>query len=239
MKSSTTSPLIRLSGVSRHYTTGSRRTVALDAVDLVVGRGECVAVVGKSGSGKTTLINLLTGIDQPDEGEVLVDGQAIQHMGEDALAQWRGRQVGVVFQFFQLLPTLSVAENIMLPMDLCKSASAHQRRPRALALLDRLGIVDQADKLPMHLSGGQQQRAAIARALANDPPLVVADEPTGNLDSTSSDQVMDFLASLARDGKTVLTVTHERELSRFFTRTVSLRDGRIIGDTGSRSRDAA
>jgi putative ABC transport system ATP-binding protein len=239
MKPSTTSPLIRLTSVSRRYTSGLRSTVALDAVDLVIGRGECVAVVGKSGSGKTTLINLLTGIDQPDEGEVMVDGQAIQRMDEDALASWRGRQVGVVFQFFQLLPTLSVAENIMLPMDLCKSAPAHQRRPRALALLDRLGIVDQADKLPMQLSGGQQQRAAIARALANDPPLVVADEPTGNLDSTTSDQVMDFLASLARDGKTVLAVTHERELSRFFTRTVSLSDGRIVEDTGSRSGDAA
>jgi putative ABC transport system ATP-binding protein len=227
-------PLIRLRGVSKHYDVGGRRFAALSALDLDIGERECVAVVGKSGSGKTTLINLLTGIDSPSEGEIHVAGEAIHRMSQEELTAWRGRHVGVVFQFFQLLPTLTVAENVMLPMDFCKTFPAAQRRPRALALLQRLGIEEQADKLPADLSGGQQQRAAIARALANDPPILVADEPTGNLDSATSDDVMAFLAALARDGKTVLTVTHERELGRFFTRTVTLRDGKLASDSADR-----
>jgi len=229
-------PLIRLRGVSKCYESGSRRFTALQGLDLDIGSGECVAVVGKSGSGKTTLINLLTGIDSPSSGEIHVAGQAIHRLSQEQLTAWRGRTVGVVFQFFQLLPTLTVAENVMLPMDFCACFAPAQRRPRALALLHRLGIADQADKLPADLSGGQQQRAAIARALANDPPIVVADEPTGNLDSATSDDVMGFLATLARDGKTVLTVTHERELSRFFTRTVTLHDGTVSADSASAQR---
>jgi putative ABC transport system ATP-binding protein len=239
MNTRTTSPLIHLRGVSKCHESAAGRFTALRELDLDIGSGECVAVVGKSGSGKTTLINLLTGIDSPTGGEIHVAGHAIHRMSQEQLTVWRGRHVGVVFQFFQLLPTLTVAENVMLPMDFCASFDAAQRRPRALALLNRLGISDQADKLPANLSGGQQQRAAIARALANDPPIVVADEPTGNLDSATSDDVMAFLAALARDGKTVLTVTHERDLSRFFTRTVTLRDGLVAGDTARLQRALA
>jgi putative ABC transport system ATP-binding protein len=224
-------PLVRLRGTTRRHATAAGSFCALDHVDLDVDAGECVAVVGPSGSGKTTLAHLLTGIEQPTQGEVIVDGQALHVLSQDALAAWRGRRVGIVFQFFQLLPTLTVVENVMLPMDLCATFARRERRPRALALLERLHIADQADKLPAALSGGQQQRAAIARALANDPALVVADEPTGNLDSATALEVMGLLAALAREGKTVIVVTHERELSRFFTRTISLRDGTIRADT--------
>jgi putative ABC transport system ATP-binding protein len=224
-------PLISLRDVSKHHVSPAGRCAALRNVSLEIGAGECVAVVGKSGSGKTTLINVLTGIDTPSAGEVHIAGHAVHLLSQEQLAVWRGAHVGVVFQFFQLLPTLTIAENVMLPMDFCRSYPAVQRYPRALALLERVGIADQAAKLPTELSGGQQQRAAIARALANDPPIVVADEPTGNLDSVTSDEVMQFLASLARAGKTVLTVTHERDLSRFFTRIVTLEDGAVHTDT--------
>jgi putative ABC transport system ATP-binding protein len=222
--------LIQFIAISKSYMMGSKAFPALEAVHLEIGAGECVAVVGKSGSGKTTLINLLTGIDRPTTGEIVVSGLAIKRLAQEELAIWRGRNIGVVFQFFQLLPTLTVAENIMLPMDFGKTYPAAQRRPRALALLERLGIAEQADKLPADLSGGQQQRAAIARALANDPPILVADEPTGNLDTQTSLEVMGFLAGLARQGKTVIVVTHENDLQRFFTRTITLRDGKIISD---------
>ena len=218
---------ITLSGAGKRYNGAAQPFDALRSLDLSIAAGECLAVVGASGSGKTTLINLLTGIDTPSAGQIHVGGQAIHRMSQEQLAVWRGRHVGIVFQFFQLLPTLTVAENVMLPMDFCATFPRPRRRPRALALLDRLGIAAQADKLPAELSGGQQQRAAIARALANDPPLVVADEPTGNLDSVTSDEVMGLLASLSKDGKTVVAVTHERDLGRFFTRSISLRDGEL------------
>jgi len=229
-------PGIRMHGVGKDYPVAGGHFTALRGIDLDIAGRECVAIVGKSGSGKTTLINLLTGIDRPSHGELEVGGQRIDRLGEDQLARWRGRQVGVVFQFFQLLPVLSVIENVMLPMDFCGAIPVEQRRPRALELLQRLDIADQADKLPTDLSGGQQQRAAIARALANDPPILVADEPTGNLDSVTSDAVMEFLSGLASDGKTVVTVTHERSLSRFFTRVIGLADGTILSD--SRHPDA-
>jgi len=222
---STQTPLIEMRGVSRHYTAGTRTFAALSDVSVDIRAGECVAIVGKSGSGKTTLINLLTGIDSPSEGQIHIAGFPVHGMSQDALTAWRGVNVGVIFQFFQLLPTLTVLENVMLPMDFCAMFDRAQRRPRALALLARLGIADQADKLPADLSGGQQQRAAIARALANDPPILVADEPTGNLDSGTADDVMALLAALARDGKTIIIVTHERDFGRFFTRTITLRDG--------------
>ena len=227
-----TSPLVRLRGATRRHATAAYTFCALDRVDLDVRAGECIAVVGPSGSGKTTLVHLLTGIEQPTQGEVVVDGRPLHALSQDALAAWRGRRVGIVFQFFQLLPTLTVAENVMLPMDFCATFPRRERRPRALALLERLHIADQADKLPAALSGGQQQRAAIARALANDPALIVADEPTGNLDSATALDVMSLLAALAREGKTVIVVTHERELGSFFTRTVTLRDGSVRADTG-------
>jgi putative ABC transport system ATP-binding protein len=224
---STAPPLMLLKALGKCYDTPAGPFAALKGIDLQVERGEFVAIVGKSGSGKSTLLNLLTGIDSISSGEVWIDGRAVHGMAESALARWRGECVGVVFQFFQLLPTLSIAENVILPMDFCNRWPRAERRPRALALLARLDIAGQADKLPSALSGGQQQRAAIARALANDPAIVVADEPTGNLDSETAHQIMQLFAGLAAEGKTVLMVTHEREFSPYFTRTITLEDGAL------------
>lgn len=218
-------PLILLKQVSKNYLGSAGSFTALSKVSLSVQGGEFVAIVGKSGSGKSTLLNVLTGIDSPSAGEIYIAGVAVHSMNQEELAQWRGRHVGVIFQFFQLLPTLTVAENVMLPMDFCNRYPATERRPRALQLLRKLGIAEQADKLPADLSGGQQQRAAIARALANDPAVLVADEPTGNLDSQTSDEVMQLFAQLVREGKTVVMVTHERDYSRYFTRSITLVDG--------------
>ncbi|MBI5294478.1 MAG: ABC transporter ATP-binding protein [Chloroflexi bacterium] len=220
--------LIELRNVVKAYDVAGGKFVALKNVDMQVGAGEFVAVVGKSGSGKSTLINMITGIDNPTSGEVLVAATPVHELDHEQLAVWRGKNVGVVFQFFQLLPTLTVMENIVLPMDFCGTFPARERNARALALLEKVGIAEQADKLPSDLSGGQQQRAAIARALANDPQILVADEPTGNLDSHTSDAVMQLFAGLAAEGKTVVMVTHERDLTRFFTRTITLADGEIV-----------
>jgi putative ABC transport system ATP-binding protein len=222
-------PLISLCGVSKHYEGAAGPIVALRDLNLEIGEGEFVAVIGKSGSGKTTLINLLTGIDSPTRGSIQVAATAVHSLSQEQLARWRGKSVGVVFQFFQLLPTLTVAENIMLPMDFCNTFPCRERRGRALRLLSDMGIADQADKLPGALSGGQQQRAAIARALANDPPLIVADEPTGNLDSRTAAQIMTFFAQLVHAGKTVVMVTHERDLERYFARSITLVDGALNG----------
>ncbi len=222
-------PLITLAGVSKRYPGRTDTPAALSDVSLEVAGGEFVAIIGRSGSGKTTLINLLTGIDSPTSGSIRVAGTDVHTLDQEGLARWRGRSVGIVFQFFQLLPTLTVAENVMLPMDFASTYPARERRGRAEALLGAMGIADQADKLPAALSGGQQQRAAIARALANDPPLVVADEPTGNLDSSTAADVMRFFASLVRLGKTVVMVTHERDLERYFARSIVLADGRLVG----------
>lgn len=226
-------PLASLRGVGKVYKTPAGNFSALADVNFDLAAGEFLAVVGKSGSGKTTLVNLITGIDSATNGEVRAGDTVLTGKSEEQLTAWRGRNVGVVFQFFQLLPTLTVIENVMLPMDFCRVGKASGRRPRAMALLQRLGIADQADKLPVDLSGGQQQRAAIARALANDPPLVVADEPTGNLDSRTATEVMDVFKSLTLDGRAVVMVTHERDLASYFTRTITLADGRIIADSRS------
>jgi putative ABC transport system ATP-binding protein len=215
---------IELHHVGKRY--GSER--ALDDVDLVLRAGEFIAVVGKSGSGKSTLLNLVAGLDRPSEGTVTVGGTAVHALTEDALAAWRGASVGVVFQFFQLLPTLTVLENVMLPMDFRGQRSPAEAEASAKALLAQMGIPEQADKLPSALSGGQQQRAAIARALANNPQLIVADEPTGNLDSQTARAVMELLAAQARAGKTVLLVTHERDFSELFDRVITLADGRVL-----------
>jgi putative ABC transport system ATP-binding protein len=219
--------LIELRRVTKAYDVAAGKFLALKEVDMQVDAGEFVAVVGKSGSGKSTLINMITGIDNPTSGEVFVASAAVHELDQEQLAVWRGRSVGIVFQFFQLLPTLTVAENIVLPMDFCNTYPPRERRERALSLLEKVGIAEQADKLPADLSGGQQQRAAIARALANDPPLIVADEPTGNLDSHTSDAVMQLFADLAAEGKTVVMVTHERDLTRYFTRSIMLVDGTV------------
>jgi putative ABC transport system ATP-binding protein len=223
--------LIEVRNVVKTFSTPSGPFTALRRVSLNVAAGERLAVIGKSGSGKTTLLHMISGIDRPSSGEVLVAGQPVHALGEGPLASWRGRNIGVVFQFFQLLPTLSVAENVMLPMDLCDTVPARRRRERALELLEQVGIAEQADKLPAALSGGQQQRAAIARALANDPPILVADEPTGNLDSHTAEAVLQLFADAAARGKTILLVTHERDLTGFADRTVVLSDGAIVSDS--------
>jgi putative ABC transport system ATP-binding protein len=226
------SPLAALRGVGKTYRTPAGDFTALTGIDLDLPRGEFLAVVGKSGSGKTTLANLLTGIDSATSGEIRFGDVVLNGKSEEQLTAWRGRNVGVVFQFFQLLPTLTVAENVMLPMDFCGVGRPADRRPKAMALLERLGIADQANKLPVDLSGGQQQRAAIARALANDPPLLVADEPTGNLDSRTAADVMELFKGVTEDGRTVVMVTHERDLAAYFTRTIELADGRMVSNSG-------
>jgi putative ABC transport system ATP-binding protein len=230
---------IELRNVTKAYPVAGGDFKALDRVELQFPRGACVAIVGKSGSGKTTLLNLVAGIDRPTAGEVFVGGTPVHALGESQLAAWRGRHVGVVFQTFQLLPTLTVAENVMLPMDFCRTLPPAKGRVRALTLLDQVGIADQADKLPAMLSAGQQQRAAIARALANDPQVVLADEPTGNLDSRTADGVLDLLVGLARAGKTVLIVTHERDIGRRVDRMITLHDGAILADERHRRDGAA
>jgi putative ABC transport system ATP-binding protein len=218
---------IELRGVTKDYQTPAGSFTALRGIDLTVQQGEFVAVVGKSGSGKSTLLNLVAGIDRPTSGEVIVNGAPIHTFSEDKVAIWRGRNIGVVFQFFQLLPTLTVKENLLLAMDFSGAIQASQREIRASELLELVGVTDQADKLPSALSGGQQQRAAIARALVNNPPLLVADEPTGNLDTTNADLVMGIFQNLAAAGKTILMVTHEREISQYVPRTVRLADGQV------------
>jgi putative ABC transport system ATP-binding protein len=228
-------PLISMTRVSKAYESAAGPIVALREVTLQVCEGEFVAVIGKSGSGKSTLINLLTGIDSPSAGAIRIASTDVHTLDQEALSRWRGKSVGIVFQFFQLLPSLTVAENVMLPMDFCNTYRPAERHARATDLLAHLGIADQADKLPTALSGGQQQRAAIARALANDPPLIVADEPTGNLDSRTAQEVMAFFARLVETGKTVVMVTHERDLERYFARSVTLVDGVIEAREAARS----
>jgi putative ABC transport system ATP-binding protein len=219
--------LIELRGVSKTYPSADGGFAALRDVDLLLPPGEFVAVVGRSGSGKSTLLNLVAGIDRPSAGEVLVGGTPVHALDESRLAAWRGRNVGVVFQFFQLLPTLTILENVLLPIDFCGTLPPAKARARGLQLLDQVGIADQAGKLSSALSGGQQQRAAIARALANDPPLLVADEPTGNLDSHTAEAVLELLVAMSRAGRTVLMVTHERDVRSVADRVVTLEDGRI------------
>jgi putative ABC transport system ATP-binding protein len=221
--------VIELRRVTKTYETPAGPFRALQDVDISVGPGEMAAVIGKSGSGKSTLLNLIGGIDRPTSGQISVAGLSIERASERALAPWRGATVGVVFQFFQLLPTLTVVENVMLPMDFLRARPAKTRRPRALELLDRVGLADQANKLPATLSGGQQQRVAIARALANDPKIVTADEPTGNLDSESAGAILELFRALAAEGHTVVVATHERDISRLATQTVTLSDGRVVG----------
>ena len=225
-----TNPLIVVRDVSRTYPAAAGPFTALDDVSLTIDKGEFVVVVGQSGSGKSTLLALLAGIDRPSRGEVHVGTTAVHTLSERDMSAWRGRAVGIVFQFFQLLPTLTAAENVMLPMDFTNSFPRSERRDRALALMDRLGVADQADKLPSTLSGGQQQRIAVARALANDPSVLLADEPTGNLDSKTADSMLELMAGLVRDGQTIVMVTHERTARRFASRTITLADGRIVAN---------
>jgi putative ABC transport system ATP-binding protein len=223
-------PLIYLREVVKAYETAAGPFYALREVDLQVDSAEFVAVVGKSGSGKSTLINMITGIDKPTSGEVLVGDTAVHTLNEGRTAVWRGRHIGVVFQFFQLLPTLTVIENVMLPMDFCNVYPMRERPERAMHLLEQVDIADHAHKLPPAVSGGEQQRAAIARALANDPPIIAADEPTGNLDSKTAEAVFQLFERLVAEGKTILMVTHDRDLVRRVTCTITLADGEIVDE---------
>jgi putative ABC transport system ATP-binding protein len=223
-------PVILLRDVVKDYTTAAGTFRALAGVSLDVRPGELVAIQGRSGCGKSTLLNMITGIDRPSGGEIVVAGMDLPRASENALARWRGRSIGVVFQFFQLIPTLTVAENIMLPMDFAGRGSPRERRARADELLAMVEMTDQADKLPLATSGGQQQRIAIARALANDPAVVVADEPTGNLDSATAAGVFALFGRLADEGRTIVLVTHDGELARLARRVVHMVDGRIVDD---------
>lgn len=230
--------LIELRQVVKRFAGAAGVFPALRGVDLRVGAGEFVAIVGKSGSGKSTLINMLTGIDRPTSGEVYVGDTAVHRLSEEQMAIWRGRQVGVVFQFFQLLPMLTVIENVMLPMDFCNTYPQRDRRKRALALLDQVEMTVHADKLPTMISGGEQQRVAIARALANDPPILVADEPTGNLDSRTADAVFSLFQAAVQAGKTIVMVTHDLDFAHRAGRLLNIADGQIVHDTAVAAADA-
>ena len=219
-------PLIRLVEVTRTYQAGSRSFHALRSISLTLERGEFVAIVGPSGSGKSTLLNLISGIDKPTAGEVWVDGVRVDLMDENDLARWRGRNIGIVFQFFQLLPTLTVLENVALPMQLRKLWGGHNSG-RAREMLARLGMIEHADKLPSEISGGEKQRVALARAMVNDPPILIADEPTGNLDSATGADIVRLFEEQQRAGKTVILVTHEQYLTKVATRRIRMLDGRI------------
>jgi putative ABC transport system ATP-binding protein len=223
--------LLELHGVDKVYQTAAGDFRALHHVDLEIDRGEFVGVIGRSGSGKSTLINMITGIDRPTAGEVLVGDTAVHRLNENQMARWRGRNLGIVFQFFQLLPNLTIIENIMLPMDFCNTYPLGARRKRAMELLELVEMPEQAHKLPSAVSGGQQQRAAIARALANDPAIIMADEPTGNLDTKTAKAMFDLFEDLTRKGKTIVMVTHDPSLAKRVSRTVTLEDGEIVHDT--------
>ena len=222
--------LIELRKVVKTFQTAAGPFTALKDIDLKVNQGEFVAVIGKSGSGKSTLLNMLAGIDRPTSGEVVVGGTAVHTLSENQMAKWRGRNLGIVFQFFQLLPTLSLLENVMLPMDFCNLYTPAQRKKRALGLLDLVEMADQANKLPSAISGGQQQRVAIARAMANNPPIILADEPTGNLDSKTAKSVFDLFEALVAGGKTIVMVTHDTDLAQRVDRAMIVADGEAIDE---------
>jgi ABC-type lipoprotein export system ATPase subunit len=224
------SPIIDLRDVHKYYKTAIGDYHALNSIDLQIEAGEFVSIIGKSGSGKSTLLNMITGIDHPTTGEVYVNGTGVHELNENRMARWRGKNLGIVFQFFQLLPTISVIENIMLPMDFCRTYPMREREPRALELLELVELADHAYKLPTALSGGQQQRVAIARALANDPPVVIADEPTGNLDSKTADSVFELFNNLVSQGKTIIVVTHDSGLAKRTHRTALIADGEIVNE---------
>ncbi len=220
-------PILSLQGVSKEYQSKERTFAALKNVSLTVEKGEYLAITGKSGSGKSTLLNMITGIDHPTSGKVLVDGLTIGELSESKLAKWRGQHIGIVFQFFQLIPTLTISENLLLAMEFVDVIPAANRANRVTELLTRVGIAEQANKMPSTLSGGEQQRAAIARALANNPEIIVADEPTGNLDSKTADSINAIFSNLAQSGKTVIVVTHEKNTDLKYRRIVNLKDGEI------------
>ncbi len=220
--------LIDLQQVEKVYETPAGQFKALNGIDLQVEAGNFISVIGKSGSGKSTLINMVTGIDRPTGGQAFVGGAPIHEMNEEQIAVWRGKTIGVVFQFFQLLPTLTAVENVMLALDYTGQVPRTQRPEKAMHLLEQVGIADHAHALPNTLSGGQQQIVAIARALANDPPIITADEPTGNLDARTADSVFNLFERLASQGKTIMMVTHDNELAARACSTIVISDGKIV-----------
>ena len=222
--------MIDLRNVDKYYQSAAGDYHALKTVDLQINAGEFVSIIGKSGSGKSTLLNMITGIDRPTTGEVFVNGKGIHELTENQLAVWRGDNLGIIFQFFQLLPSLNLIQNVILPMDLAGKLKPRERRKRAEYLLEIVGLADQMHKLPSMVSGGQQQRTAMARALANDPPVIIADEPTGNLDSKTAETVFALFNQLVAEGKTVIIVTHDSSLARHAHRTALIADGEIVNE---------
>ena len=222
--------IVDLRNVNKSYKTAVGDFPALKNINLQINAGEFVSIIGKSGSGKSSLLNMITGIDHPTDGAVFVNGTPVHKMGEDKMARWRGTNLGIVFQFFQLLPMISVIENIMLPMDFSRTYPIGERRERAMKLLELVELSEQAHKLPTALSGGQQQRVAIARALANDPPLIIADEPTGNLDSKTAESIFALFNDLVAQGKTIIIVTHDSGLAKRTHRTALIADGEIVNE---------
>ncbi len=222
--------LIKINKIVKSYKTGAEDVIVLKGIDAEFHKGEFVGVIGRSGSGKSTLVNMISGIDRPTSGEVWVGGTAVHELTEGQMSVWRGRNLGIVFQFFQLLPMLSLLENVMLPMDFCNMYSRRQRKERAMHLLDLVEMTEHANKLPTAVSGGQQQRVAIARALANDPPIILADEPTGNLDSKTADAVFKLFEELVGQGKTIVMVTHDSSLARRVSRTLLIADGEVVNE---------
>jgi len=228
-------PLIQMLGIEKVYKTGAGDFIALNDINLTFYSGEFVGIIGKSGSGKSTLANMITGIDHPTRGSVVVQGETISSMDESTMSIWRGNNLGIVFQFFQLLPMLTLLENVLLPMDFCNKFTPPQREERAYELLKMVELEEYANKLPNMTSGGQQQTTAIARALANDPPILIADEPTGNLDSRTAETVFELFCKLADQGKTIIMVTHDPALAARTNRLVEIHDGRVINDSRSQS----
>jgi putative ABC transport system ATP-binding protein len=228
-------PVVELNNIVKSFPVGNDEITVLHGISLDIHQGEFVSIVGPSGNGKSTLLNMVTGIDRPNSGEVIVTGRPVHDMSENELARWRGEEVGIIFQFFQMLPSLSLLQNVSLPMEFVGLYSRSERRERALDLLDMVGLADQANKLPSMVSGGQQQRAAIARSLATDPKLLVADEPTGNLDAKTAGQVFDLFMKLVEEqGKTMLMVTHDKELANRIPRKIEIVNGLIASDTRPR-----
>jgi putative ABC transport system ATP-binding protein len=223
-------PIIQVNNVVKKFKVGEGEITVLKGISFEVNQGEFVSIVGPSGNGKSTLLNMMTGIDRPSAGEIVVTGRPVHRLSENQLAEWRGENVGIIFQFFQMLPALSLLQNVILPMDFAKKYAPKARKERAMDLLELVGLAEQAEKLPSMVSGGQQQRAAIARALANDPPLLVGDEPTGNLDSRTAGEIFELFSGLVEQGKTMIMVTHDKELARRAPRRIKITNGRITAD---------
>ena len=228
MKIINSKALIIMKNVKKLYSVGEKEFWALKGIDLDINKGELLAIVGKSGSGKSTLLNLLGGIDTPTEGSIIINGNELNGMKENQLSHFRSNNIGFIFQFFQLMPTLTVLENILMPMDFSNKIASSKRRERAKMLLNKVDMINHADKFPSSLSGGEQQRVAVARALANDPDIIFADEPTGNLDSNTAEEIFRLLKSITEEGKTVIMVTHNNELAERCKRIVKIKDGQIV-----------